>query len=263
MARLVRKYVWPFIDQSGEKKQRLLATVIKFYDQLIEERAGDKDAQNTLRIEQLYYMFESGHLEDGKRMWFNLAESDDDYINSVLPGEIKEYKTQFDPETRYEIHSRIAKIEFDANHMTQARGEWMQVRKLGEQEGRDEWVAAALFGHANCEGDANSALNEFQEAGKFCEKNVTEYLPRVYYNIGFTYRRMQDIDKAIDWYKKAQEAFQKNPWDDRLGAQIANDLGYAYSQVGMWTECKENVMDGRDIRQRPRQPRHRRALAPD
>ena len=205
---------------------------------------------NILRVERLYYMLKKDPLGDGKRLWFDLAEMDNDHINSVLPGEIKDYKKGFDPETRYEIHSRIAQIEFEANHLTQARREWMQVRELGEQEGRDEWVAAALFSLANCERDAESALKAYLEAKEFCEKKAKRYLAGVYYNIGFTYRRMQDIDKAIEWYRLAQDEFQKNPWDEALGAKIANDLGYAYSHIGAWAECRENVREGRDVRQR-------------
>lgn len=37
MARLVREYVWPFVDPSGEKKANLFESVIRFYDQLISE----------------------------------------------------------------------------------------------------------------------------------------------------------------------------------------------------------------------------------
>jgi hypothetical protein len=41
MARLVREYVWPFLDPSGEKKKTLLRLIIQFYDQLIGEVSNE------------------------------------------------------------------------------------------------------------------------------------------------------------------------------------------------------------------------------
>lgn len=250
MARLVREHIWRFIDPSGDKRQDLFRSIITYYDRLINEHAKNKETQNVLQIEKLYYLLEGGHLDDGKRLWFELAELDDDSVNSVLSGEIKNYKRRFDPETQYEIHSRIAQIEYEANHISQARGEWMQVRELGEIERRDDWVAFALFGLANCINDTDKALEAFLQAWEHCKEKAPSYLPSACYNIGFTYRKMQNIDKAIEWYKEAYSEYQRNPWDVGLGGKIANDLGYAYSHIGEWEKSRESVREGRDTRQK-------------
>ncbi|NOH01853.1 MAG: hypothetical protein HND47_07755 [Chloroflexi bacterium] len=246
VARLVREHLWSSPDRA-EEKQRLLISVIRLYDQMIKD-AEDEDLQDTLRIEQLYYALERDPLDTGKRLWLDLADLDDEYINSLLPGEIKDYKKDFDLETRHEIHVRIAEMEYEAGHITQARGEREMELELGKEAKRNDWIASALFGLANCERGAGKSLAAFQKARIFCEKHARGYLPRVYYNIGFAYRKLQDVEKAIRWYRKARKEFQKNSQDKALGAQIANDLGYAYSHVGNWGECRKNVKEGQKTR---------------
>lgn len=252
MARLVREYVWYYRDPLGRQRKALLEDVLRFYDQMI-VATKDEGLKRDLRIERLYYTFKLDQFyqplgEDGKRLWFELAELDDDYINSYLPAEIKEYKDQYKPQTRYEIHARIAQIEYEANHITQAKGEWEQVLRLGQKERRNDWIASAMFNLANCEKDASLALKKYKAAKRFCEKYARDYLPRVNYNIGLSYRRMQNVEQAIEWYKKALHEFARNPKDEALGAQIANDLGYAYSHVGKWEESRKNIKEGQKTR---------------
>jgi len=201
-----------------------------------------------LQIEKLYYLLQYD-LNQGKDLWFTLVLLDEDDLNNLLPGEISRYAKLFDSQTQYNIYSTIAQMEFDANRMSQARSEWMTVKELAEKEGNDDWMANALFGLANCERNAKQALERYQDAMKFCEEKAPKYLSGVYYNIGFTYRRMQDIKKAIRWYRDARKQFQQNPGDKGLEAKIANDLGYAYSYLGNSDECRKNVKEGQRIRQ--------------
>lgn len=254
MARLVREHIWRYRDPSEKDRQVLLNSVITYYDSCI-KNIKDEELKKVLRIERLYYTLKLDQFfqplrEDGKRLWFELADLDDDYINSYLPAEIKEYKDQYNKsQTRYEIHARIAQIEHEANHITQAKKEWELVYQLGQKEKRSDWVASSLFSLANCEKNPSDALDSFLKAKRFCEKHARDYLPRVYYNIGFTYRKLQNVEQAIEWYKKAREVFQRNPKDKALGAQIANDLGYAYSHIGEWELCQRNIDEGQAIRE--------------
>jgi hypothetical protein len=248
MARLVREYLWRNLDPSGKGKQKLLSKIIEFYDRLIRNAKKDKAFQNTLRIEQLHYILQHNP-EEGKRLWLDLADMNDPYINSLLPSEINEYKEKFDPASRYEIHYWVADLEFSENHINQAKREWEQVKKLGEEENQPVWIINALLGLASCERNPAKALEVLEEANALAEKIASEYLPRVKYYMGFAYRRMQDIENAILWYKKAREDFRRNSDDKFLGARISNDLGYAHSQVGEWEECLDNVKEGQRIRQ--------------
>jgi len=282
MARLVQRHVWSYRDQSGSGMERkaLLEAVLLYYEQwlvkmdkMIKEKGAKieraknevqkRDLQNAkikdevhkkdIQIERLYYAFKLDALSDpigdgGRRLWFELVNIDDDYINSYLPAEIKKYKAFYDPAIQYEIYSRIAQLEFDAGHITQARGEWLRVHKLGLVEKKNAWVASALFGIANCEKEASVALKKFKQAKRFCEKYAPDYLPSVNYNIGFSYRKMQDVEKAIEWYKIAWREYQKNSKDKALGAKIVNDLGYAYSHKGEWELCQRHIDEGQAIR---------------
>ncbi|MBN8580352.1 MAG: toll/interleukin-1 receptor domain-containing protein [Anaerolineae bacterium] len=253
MARLLQEYVWTYRDPSGKERKALLEAVLRYYDLWI-ERTKEEDLKKNLRIERLYYTFKLDQFSEpigdaGRRLWLEFADLDDDYINSYLPGEIKEYKDLYDPQTRYEVHARIAQIEYEANHISQAKKEWELIYQLGQKEKRVDWVASALFNLANCEKNPSSAIAIFLKAKRFCEKYAQDYLPRVNYNIGFAYRRLQNVEKAIEWYKKARKEFQRNPKDKALGAQIANDLGYAYSHIGEWELCQRNIDEGQAIRE--------------
>lgn len=248
MARLVRKHLWRGSDLVEEKKNRLLTAVIKFYDQLIRISQKDKTLQKTLQIEQLFYTLQR-NVEEGKRLWLDLADLNDPYINSLLPSEINEYKAAFGPTSRYEIHYWVADLELSENHINQAKREWEQVKKLGEEENQPVWIINALLGLASCERNPAKALEVLEEANVLSEKYASEYLPSVKYYMGFTYRRKQDIENAIIWYKKAREDFRRNSDDKFLGARISNDLGYAHSQVGEWEECLDNLKEGQRIRQ--------------
>jgi tetratricopeptide (TPR) repeat protein len=248
MARLMRSYVWPYIDVTGSEKSRLLRAVLRFYDGLIELEEDFED-RNILRVEQLYYALQYDPMKTGRRLWFALEELDDPYVNNLLPGEIRSYIARFDLETQFEVLERIAQNEQDANHWHQARGHWLDARKLAEEHQRDDWMASVLFGLANCERDVSKTLKAYHTARLFCEKKAPQYLANVYYNLGFTYRRMQNVSKAIDWYRKARAAFRKYPSEPGLEAKIANDLGYAYSLVGDWEEGRKNLREGIRIRQ--------------
>jgi tetratricopeptide (TPR) repeat protein len=246
MARLVRDYVWPFLDNSGERKRALLEAVDQYYDQLIGQQTGEE--ADILRVERLYYALQRDWQGDGKRLWFELVELGNEDINKLLSGEIKDYIERYDRETQYSIYRAIAEIEREAQHINQSRGYWEKVKKLGEEEKREDWVAHALFGLSSCEDNATKSLELLEKAKTICVEKAPEILPNVYYNMGFTYRRMQDIKKTIYWYREAKDRFQKTPWDKGLDAKIANDLGYAYSFVGEWDECRKNVNAGLRMR---------------
>ena len=185
----------------------------------------------------------------GKQLWLELSDLDDSYINNYLPSEIEGSIDLYDSVARYEIHTRIAHIEFEAGHITQSKKEWELVYQLGLTQNRNDWIATALFGLANCEKNPGNALDIFLKSKRFFEKHARDYLPRVSYSIGFTYRRLQNIEKAIEWYKKAWREFQRNPKEKALGAQIVNDLGYAYSHIGEWELCQRNIDEGQAIRE--------------
>lgn len=248
MARLIRSYVWPYIEVAGQEKRRLLHAVIRFYDQLI---AGENDTEtrNVLRIEQLYYTLQYDPKDQGKRLWFVLESLDDPDINNLLPGEIRGYLEIFNPQTQFEIHERIAQNEQEKNRWQQAREHWLAVQKLAEKHEQDAWMASALFGLANCEREVGRTLKAYNTARLFCAKKAPQYLPNVYYNIGFTYRRMQNVRKAIEWYTKARAEYRKYPTDPGLEAKIANDLGFAYSLAGEWEKGRKNIREGIRIRQ--------------
>jgi tetratricopeptide (TPR) repeat protein len=254
MARLVRKYIWPDLDKSGERRISLFSAVIRFYDGLIAQASGN--LQDTLQVEQLYYTLQQDRAKSGKRSWsetglqrwFELAELGSENIKKLLPGEIKRYIKEYDTTTQVKIHSKLAEIERNANHIKQAMGHWEEVKKLGSQN--EIWVVDAFVGQFNCickERPEEALSNYLEPALKICEKKYPERLALIYYEKGFAYRQMQKLEKAVEWYKKALDKFRDNPDDSPLEGTLHNDVGYVYLQWGRWGDAIKNLNEALDI----------------
>ncbi len=255
MARLVRKYIWGGLDSSGERRFELFSAVIRFYDGLIAQASGN--LKDTLQVEQLYYTLQQDRAKSGKRSWdeiglrrwFELAELGSENIKKLLSGEIKRYIKEYDVETQVKIHSKLAEIERNANHIKQALGHWEEVKKLGSKN--DAWVVDALVGGFNCickEKPEEALSNYLELALKICEKKYPERLAWMYYEKGFAYRHMQKLEKAVHWYKEALREFQDNPDDSPLEGILHNDAGYVYLQWGRWGDATKNLNEALDIR---------------
>jgi len=258
MAWLVRKYIWPDLDKSGEQRFDLFSAMIRFYDGLIKQASGD--LADTLRVEQLHYFLQQDRAKSGERTWFEaglqrwfeLAELGSENITKLLPGEIKRYTDEYDTETQVKIYSKLAGIERNANHINQSLGHWEEVRKLGESEKRDDWMVDALVGKFNAVSEKNpeKAYRIYLlPAKRLAETNVPEKLAVVYYEIGYAYRLMQNISEAVKWYDKALQEYRKRPTDPARKATILNDRGYAYTYLGRWGYTTRDVGDALKIRQ--------------
>jgi tetratricopeptide (TPR) repeat protein len=244
MARLVRDHVWLYLDNSLQRKQDLLEAVDQYYDQLIAKSSGEN--ADILRVEKLYYALQR-NLEEGKRLWLELVDMDNDNINKLLPGEIKNYIMSFDDKTKFDIYIELGRMERTARHTNQALGYHREAKKLAEAALTPTELVKALEGLASCY-EPNKALKQYKEIKLLCEKEVPERLPDAYYNIGYTYRRMNNIRMAITWYRKATDQFRAYPRSKGLQAKIANDLGYMYSYVGEWEDAKKTIDEGLRLR---------------
>ena len=208
-------------------------------------------ADYILSIEQLSYQLRLNSKE-GLRTWFKLADVGEKELSNLLPAEIDEYVGQYDVETQCEILIRIARIETDAHHFKQSLGYWDRVEKLGRKENQGKWVVEALVGkfNASWQVDPDKALTKYLLPAKtLSEKTVPDAIARVYYEIGFAYRQMQDMRSAIKWYEKAIREFRNRPEDDPLEAILLNDTGYVYAQLGRWGEATKYLNAALDIRE--------------
>lgn len=248
MARLVKMYIWPHIDLSGERRGELYMAVIRFYNQLIGQ--SSENLGETFQIEQLYYMLQLDK-NVGLQRWFELADLGNGNINKLLPGEIKDHIRNYDVEIQVQIHSRIAEMEKKASHIRQALGHWYEVGKLGEVAMRHDWVVDSLLGKFNCTymADPEGALNNYlQPALAICERHLPKKLALIYYEIGFAYNQMQKLNLAVAWYEKAMRQFQNYPDNSSLEATLYNNMGYAYLQIGMWGNTAKYLNEALDIR---------------
>ena len=211
----------------------------------------------------MYYALQRDWANEGKRLWFKLARSGNENLNRLLPGEIKNYIEYFDLQTQCEIDRRIAEIESEAHHFNQSLGYWERVKRLGEGNDRIDWIVDALVGkfNASWQGDAEKALKSYLlPARKLSEASVPEKKVLIYYEIGFAYRRMQDLEKAINWYEKAIGEFRNQPADEPLRAILLNDAGYVYAILGRWGEATKYLNAALVIRENVLQEAEKRLV---
>ena len=109
----------------------------------------------------------------------------------------------------------------------------------------------ALVGkfNASWQIDPEKALKSWLlPARKLSRADVPEKKVLVYYEIGFAYRQMQDMEKAIKRYEKAILEFRNQPADEPLRAILLNDAGYVYAILGRWEEATKYLNASLDIR---------------
>src|SRR5690606_24897241 len=93
----------------------------------------------------------------------------------------------------------------------------------------------------------SQSLQLLKQAEQLCEQ--AEHLrPRVFYEMGFTYKEMQSLAKAVKWYERAKsEAISRK--DTYRLAFILNDMGFAHSVMGDHTRAYILVDEARVSRQ--------------
>jgi len=87
------------------------------------------------------------------------------------------------------------------------------------------------------------------ERALMLSKQYREKRPKILYEIGFTKRRVDDIESAVEYYKKALEEANQIK-ETEIAPTLLNDLGYALSYMSEYTEAKVYVELSREIRRK-------------
>jgi tetratricopeptide (TPR) repeat protein len=230
MARLVKEYVWGYWVGIMPNRHHLPEKIIGYYNKLIRETRS-KDLRDSLEIEKLYYMLQSD-VQGAKRLWFKLASQNRENVVKLLPGEIMKHIQEYDEAEQKEFYSKIADIQFNLRHIKAARESWNKVEELGKKFGNDGWVVDALLGKHNCtwQTDPRKSLSEYVEpAIALCESKVPCKLPKALYEKGFAYDQMLDINKAVEYYEKAKDAYGECDYCylQKTSARMNDEIGYS------------------------------------
>ena len=206
---------------------------------------------DVLKAEYLYYTLRHNK-SLGKQLFFDLVEDRSDSLDKLLSGEMEPYVLEYDDDERVEIYEQLAQLENRLEHTNQAKAYYQEILALGEQNREYDWQLNAYFGLHNStwQYDAQTSLQSYlKPALEISEKYREKRLPQAQYEMGFVYRQMQNIDKAIEWYRQALESAINNEAGKPRKATILNDLGFAYTHNGEYKIAEININAALQLRQ--------------
>ncbi|MCZ7542706.1 MAG: hypothetical protein M5R40_03830 [Anaerolineae bacterium] len=273
LTRLVLKHLWPQYEYlwpwGGSLSKNLPAfkqMALQLYDTLTVEtearRAeavarGDVGAAqkleaelNALLAEQLHYTLEHDP-EAGKQRFFDLAERLNEDLNKLLAGEIEPFIDRFGPQDQYEIYTRLGQIEANLQRLTDASNYYQQALKAAETLGDDEkWIHAHLALHnVTWQRSPKRSLEEYLwPALERSQARHPRAIPAAQYEIGFTYKMMQDIHNAVKWYERAKESVRQHGGSTKRQGIILNDLYFVYTYLGEYRRAEIGINEALKIR---------------
>lgn len=166
-------------------------------------------------------------------------------LNEVPP----EFVEAFPIGLRYRAAELLGIMARRIYALPQSAAYWEVAVATAEQAGDVAGQIGALIGQHNStwQNDPRGSLALLRQAEQLTEI-ATHLRPDVYYEVGFTYREMQDVVEAIRWYERAQEEATREKAVDRL-ATILNDMGFAFSLAGNYGRARTLVETSREIRE--------------
>ncbi len=245
---LVKEYLWPQwggLDNSARDAFKAMA--LELYDTLINE--ASEDERDALWAEKLCYTLRCD-LQAGNQLFFDLAERLSEDLNKLLAGEMTPYIDRYPLADRYEISMRLGQIEADLQHHAQATSHYQNALAVADTLGDEQWIHAQLALHnVTWQRSPKRSLDDhLWPALKRSQERFTHEVPATQYEIGFAYRRMQNIDAAINWYEKAKESFKQHGGSKKRLGIILNDLGYVYTFVGEYRKAEIGVSQALKVR---------------
>lgn len=282
LAEMLRVYVLPgaFDDLSGETLQRFSKDVIKWYDDLIDSTSSDI-YRDILRVEKLAYTLQLNILADlqlprlrqtseAKHLTHLLqpdfSEASDllrdfrrlrsDVLDRLVIGEIDpEIASWLPQQEQYEVCSIMGRMAARIYDLERSRDYWIAAVTAAKQVNNLEQQVLALVGWHNStwQTDPQRSLEILDQALIICNQMVeVEHLhPQVLYETGFTYRQLQALDEAVEWYGKALE-MAKHYQNRTITPTILNDMGYALSLVGNYHRARAHIQMAAQLRERIR-----------
>jgi tetratricopeptide (TPR) repeat protein len=246
MERLINQHLWPMMDPSGEFRRELAHIACQWYDEQIKEAEGEEKILDDLKAEQLIYWIDVDLDKAGDLL--RTYGYGSFVLNNLLVVEIKPEKVDA-LSTKYRYRFAVDLGDRARRVYLYERGQdyWRIAVRAARQSDNPDQIIDALLGLHNCTHplDLSESLDILKnEALPLCERCETRR-SQVLYEIGFTYRRLQEIPRAIRWYEKAKEVAHSI----KLMATILNDLGYAYVLFGEYKQAGRYVKRARELRQ--------------
>jgi len=245
-----------------DKSRELYIDVVKGLYETIIDTADDNNIKNLLRVEQLAYILDikddnslleiHADVEFAKKKIRNYFNINSYILDGFIVSEISSntIEKSFLIEDRDEILNLLGQMANRIYRYEEAQPYWYSaINNAKSHKKYDTLVRRLLNLHGSTwRSDPNGALGVLEEARSFSQKFAKGLLPLVLNEIGFSYARYQDYNKAIDFYKKASKLVNKDK-NKGLNATIINNLGLAYLHIGKWEEAEECIDSGKKLRQ--------------
>lgn len=279
LAEMLRLYQLPFVfeDLTGDDFRQFARDVVDWYDELIEISESDIE-KDVLRAERLAYVLQLDVWNDFQRHDFQSTTlysegrasyplqpdyeqakallGDYDRVHSMVLDRllVEEMRPsvveQFSSSDQYEIYTRLGRIAARAYQLEQASVYWERAFEVASEADDPPRQIQALIGLHNStwQKDPEESLDILKQALEIC--SLAERMrPQVLYEIGFTHRRMENLEKAIEWYQEAKEA-AADYRDKEMMPTILNDMGFAYLLVGDQAQAESLIETASRQRQR-------------
>jgi len=279
MERLILKYGWDlqYTDKISIKEEQddLARDALVVYDDLIKNATPSEFKRASLEAERLDYQLRLD-TQKGYEEFCRLFDENMDHLRigscEMFAAEIRPYvseelqfhaqdETDFDPEVKFNIESRLATLSFRLGHLEASQEGWRRALTLAPTP---ELKVDALIGLHNSTWrlDVNQAAKYLKQGLRICEhaELPVERLGRIQQLLGFTYRQAGDVEKAIKWYdnciQTAKRLIKKNDTDEnmreaatRLYTEAKNSRGFCHALQGQLKEAESEVWEALRIRQ--------------
>ncbi len=249
MERLVNEYLWPDFDKFGDLRRELARIACQWYDSQIEQEKKNTNLLADLKAEQLVYWIDVD-VEKADALLNDYSETFSFTLNNLLVVEIKPEKIKKIPiEYRYRFAVDLGQRARRIYSYERGQQYWDIAINTAQQDKNTNQLIDAFLGLHNCtyQLDLKQSLKLLTEKVLPLSEGNVSRRAKIYYELGFTYSGLQDVDNAIKWYSQAKEAASKF-LDREIMPTVLNDMGYAYVMKGDYKRAGYFVKEALNLR---------------
>lgn len=261
MRDLVVKYDWFALDPMGTLRRSWSRRIVQYYSDKLKNETDRLERQN-LGLERLHYWFQfdidSAFDAFHEDVEWALELEDTDFAIS-LKAELAPYEALLPQKMRREIDFLDAWIDWRRAKNDDARDMFEQLVKVADPGLLEARALAYLVPICTNTGRPQDAITYGNNCKELCEQfaaQIPETQERQQFlklralvdnNLGYTYRYLGNLDRAIECYERVLESIRVGlPMS--LIARVRNNLGFAYFRKGRINESLQLVKGGLRLR---------------
>ena len=244
MQRLVYEYIWQPCDPDNRLRREWSAKAVEYYDQLITAERNQVFKQS-LRVEQLYYALYADK-DQGLDRWRSLLnQANINGFKEALNEEVQQFYEQLNNPEKQELALAWATLAYDKGQYQEARQGFEHIFEQPLSKSIQSQVRPNLiftYAHLNHFALAlkigQQSLDWFQTElnSSTCplwdRQQLLQDFGKTLNAMGWTYRRQEEFDQAIDYYKQSLDKLKDIPTADLDRASTKTNLAYLFHAKG-------------------------------